>query len=152
MKCKGYYAWQNACMFNTTTSTTSTTSGNTYSFGNSYNTQYSWDTSKFLINVGVGTEEAKISDTNLKKYFSTGTVSYSTLVGNKTFNSEGALVCNLNVGVTNISTETIQIKEAGLFWKNSSDTTGKVLLARQVFDEPIEVAPGESTYIRARLI
>ena len=139
-------------MFNASTSTASTTSGSNYSFGNSYNTAYTWDVNKFFINVGVGTEEAKVSDTNLKEYFPSGTLSYSSVVGSKAFNSEGALVCNLNVGITNISTETIQIKEAGLFWKNSSDTTGRVLLARQVFDEPIEVAPGESTYIRARLI
>lgn len=150
MRCKGYYAWMNAGMFNTSTSAI-TTAGNSYTFGNSYNTAYSWTLDRFQIRVGKGTTEALVTDIDIAEYFPDNTVSYSSLTGNKTINAEtGILAVTFNVAVTNVSKDTIELKEAGLFWYYSSSS--RVLLARQVFDDPIELFPNETTYIRARLI
>lgn len=95
--------------------------------------------------IGTGTTPAKRSDFTLEaeidssKYAATLTKGYTTDYSLE--NSYYQLQCL----ITNNSEEILSFQEMGLFAKNSSQNYATTfLIAREVFDTPITLAPGET--------
>lgn len=118
-----------------------TTSGSKYSpsFGNRNNEK------TFQVSIGTGTTNVEKTDYKLESIISSG---YTASVEEKIINAPSTTDTSMYSVVTNItntsSSETIQFSEIGLFVSSPSGASYIYMIAREVFDTPITLAPGET--------
>ena len=98
----------------------------------------------FQVSIGTGTTNVEKTDYKLESIISSG---YTASVEEKIINAPSKTDTSMYDVVTNItntsSSETIQFSEIGLFVYQ--DTYGlRYMIAREVFDTPITLAPGET--------
>lgn len=100
----------------------------------------------FQVSIGTGTKNVEKTDYKLESIISSG---YTASVEEKIINAPSTTDTSMYSVITNItntsSSETIQFSEIGLFV--SALTMGSsytYMIAREVFDTPITLAPGET--------
>ena len=98
----------------------------------------------FQVSIGTGTTNVEKTDYKLESIISSG---YTASVEEKIINAPSKTDTSMYNVVTNItntsSSETIQFSEIGLFVYSKSNTF-RYMIAREVFDTPITLAPGET--------
>ena len=98
----------------------------------------------FKVSIGTGTTNVEKTDYKLESIISSG---YTASVEEKIINAPSETDTSMYNVVTNItntsSSETIQFSEIGLFvYQNTYGQ--RYMIAREVFDTPITLAPGET--------
>ena len=98
----------------------------------------------FKVSIGTGTTNVEKTDYKLENIISSG---YTASVEEKIINAPSETDTSMYNVVTNItntsSSETIQFSEIGLFvYQNTYGQ--RYMIAREVFDTPITLAPGET--------
>ena len=98
----------------------------------------------FQVSIGTGTTNVEKTDYKLESIISSG---YTASVEEKIINAPSKTDTSMYSVVTNItntsSSETIQFSEIGLFVYSKSNSF-RYMIAREVFDAPITLAPGET--------
>lgn len=98
----------------------------------------------FQVSIGTGTTNVEKTDYKLESIISSG---YTASVEEKIINAPSETDTSMYNVVTNItntsSSETIQFSEIGLFVYCKSNSF-RYMIAREVFDAPITLAPGET--------
>ena len=98
----------------------------------------------FQVSIGTGTTNVEKTDYKLESIISSG---YTASVEEKIINAPSKTDTSMYNVVTNItntsSSETIQFSEIGLFVYCNSNSF-RYMIAREVFDTPITLAPGET--------
>ena len=98
----------------------------------------------FQVSIGTGTTNVEKTDYKLESIISSG---YTASVEEKIINAPSKTDTSMYNVVTNItntsSSETIQFSEIGLFVYSKSNSF-RYMIAREVFDTPITLAPGET--------
>ena len=98
----------------------------------------------FQVSIGTGTTNVEKTDYKLESIISSG---YTASVEEKIINAPSKTDTSMYNVVTNItntsSSETIQFSEIGLFVYCKSNSF-RYMIAREVFDTPITLAPGET--------
>lgn len=119
-----------------------TTSGSQYTaaFNNRNNEKI------FKVSIGTGTKNVEKTDYKLESIISSG---YTASVEEKIINEASKTDTSMYSIITNItntsSSETIQFSEIGLFVAAPNiGSTYIYMIAREVFDTPITLAPGET--------
>ena len=98
----------------------------------------------FRVSIGTGTTNVEKTDYKLESIISSG---YTASVEEKIINAPSTTDTSMYSIVTNItntsSSEAIQFSEIGLFVYSNSNSY-RYMIAREVFDAPITLAPGET--------
>ena len=98
----------------------------------------------FQVSIGTGTTNVEKTDYKLESIISSG---YTASVEEKIINAPSKTDTSMYSVITNItntsSSETIQFSEIGLFVYSKSNSF-RYMIAREVFDAPITLAPGET--------
>ena len=98
----------------------------------------------FQVSIGTGTTNVEKTDYKLESIISSG---YTASVEEKIINAPSTTDTSMYSIVTNItntsSSEAIQFSEIGLFVYSNSNSY-RYMIAREVFDAPITLAPGET--------
>ena len=98
----------------------------------------------FQVSIGTGTTNVEKTDYKLESIISSG---YTASVEEKIINAPSTTDTSMYNVVTNItntsSSETIQFSEIGLFVYLNTNSF-RYMIAREVFDTPITLAPGET--------
>ena len=98
----------------------------------------------FQVSIGTGTTNVEKTDYKLESIISSG---YTASVEEKIINAPSTTDTSMYNVVTNItntsSSETIQFSEIGLFVYLKTNSF-RYMIAREVFDTPITLAPGET--------
>lgn len=100
----------------------------------------------FQVSIGTGTKNVEKTDYKLESIISSG---YTASVEEKIINAPSETDTSMYSIVTNItntsSSETIQFSEIGLFVASLAiGSSYTYMIAREVFDTPITLAPGET--------
>ena len=100
----------------------------------------------FQVSIGTGTTNVEKTDYKLESIISSG---YTASVEEKIINAPSTTDTSMYSVITNItntsSSETIQFSEIGLFVAAPTmGSTYTYMIAREVFDTPITLAPGET--------
>lgn len=93
--------------------------------------------------VGTGTTSSQVDDYELENEIDSSKYTISTSVANGVAYTD-KLGISVTCVVTNKSEETLSINEVGLLGDNSLGLSNKYLIAREVFDAPIVIAPSET--------
>ena len=98
----------------------------------------------FQVSIGTGTTNVEKTDYKLESIISSG---YTASVEEKIINAPSTTDTSMYSIITNItntsSSETIQFSEIGLFVYFKTNSY-RYMIAREVFDTPITLAPGET--------
>lgn len=105
----------------------------------SYNNNFSVMKAK----IGTGTTEEKATDYKLEYEISSGYTAAININATNEYLTEGGIL-SVVVNVTNTSIEQLSFSELGLFGNDYSTEVPYGMFAREVFDTPITLAPGET--------
>lgn len=109
--------------------------GSTLNYNNNFSTMKA--------KIGTGTTEEKATDYKLECEISSGYTAAININATNEYLTEGGIL-NVVVNVTNTSQEQLSFSELGLFGNGYSTQAGYGMFAREVFDTPITLAPGET--------
>ena len=103
---------------------------------------YSENFKVMKVEIGTGTTPAKTTDYKLESVISSG---YTALINpSVTHTVDDVGGANVIANITNTSLDSLTFSEIGLLGNSYSTQAEYILFAREVFDTPITLAPGET--------
>lgn len=122
---------------------------NNYSINFDSTTENYWQT-KAKFRIGIGTTAPKVTDNKLENEISDG---YSCTIAQKIYTiGDEKDFLNISSIITNTSTDNITFSEIGFFTSTLNNGLREFMLAREVYDTPITIAPGESVAVSVNII